>query len=64
MFDTDIFCDVEPLPSEVQVARYRAKLALLKLRDAWRQAYGEELDDGIAIGDWPEVPNCLRRQAN
>lgn len=63
MFERDIFTDVDPLPQETQARRYRAKRSLLKLRDAWRIAYGEDLDDGIAIGDWPEVPQALRRQA-
>jgi len=64
MFENDIFCDVEPLPSELQVARYRAKLSLFKLRDAWRRAYGTDLDDGFAVGDWPYIPSAMRRQAD
>lgn len=64
MFDFDLLTTEDPLPPEQRLRRYQAKRALLKLADAWRTAFpGQALDTDDLLGDWPELPSCLRRQA-
>jgi hypothetical protein len=63
MFDFDVLCTEHPLSPEQRRWRYEAKRGLLKLHDAWHLAFGDHLDADDLIGDWPEVPAALRRQA-